>query len=638
MSRTGRALRGVPWLCLACALAPAVSARAEGPEEPVELDEVEVRTRRAEVSADPTAAATVVEASRFAGEAKGVAELVSTAPGVAVHDYGGLGQLSTVSIRGSTSDDVVVLLDGLPLNSAAGGGVDLSTIPKAWISRIEVVRGAEGASYGSGALGGVVNVVTRPAVAGSWSAQGTYGSFGTYSAGVDGAVGGQRWGLLAALAADGSDGQFPYLFSRTPVLGGGQVQLERDHNAARSGGLLLKGWVAFGEDRLDALAQLSGGRRDLPGWPYAVTPNDSQEDARLATVTRYLHLLGRGLQLSTELSGRYDRLDEKLEFLGGLTRQRDAAGNVKVSLEWLSGPSTLSASASVGGERLSADGLGAPRSRAQLAAALGEEVSLWQGALRVSPTLRVERVGGFQGWSGKLGAIAPLTGPLALRASAGRTFRVPSFSELYLQQGLFAPNPNLRPEEGVSGDLSLVADGELGVASLGVYAARYDDLIVWEPGSFPRYMAFNDDRALVDGLEAEVATTPLRRAFGLAFTGSYTYLDSETLRGEAAVLGKELPHRARHRAYGRVSFEEGALGGHFDAQYLGSEWQDTRNLQPIPAALTLGAGAQVRLFRRPDTFAQLEVRNLLDDRSLQDGFGYPLPGRMVLLTLRTGSP
>jgi iron complex outermembrane receptor protein len=625
-------------LLSACGLARALPARADAPEEPVLLDEVVVRSRRAEVSADPTAATTVVEASRFAGEAKGVAELVSTAPGVAVHDYGGLGQLATVSIRGSTSDDVVVLLDGLPLNSAAGGGVDLSTIPKAWISRIEVVRGAEGASYGSGALGGVVNVVTRPAVAGSWSAQGTYGSFGTYSAGADGAVGGERWGLLAAAAADGSGGRFPYLFSRTPVLGGGQVELQRDHNGARSGGLLLKGWAALGGDRIDGLLQLSGGHRELPGWPYAVTPNDTQDDARLALVTRYLHPLGRGLTLSTELSGRLDRLDARLEFLGGTTRQRDAAGAVKVGLEWLSGPSTLNASATVGGERLSADGLGGARSRAQLSAAVGEELSLWHGALRVSPTLRVERVGGFQGWSGKLGAIAPLGGPLALRASAGRTFRVPSFSELYLQQGLFAPNPNLRPEQGTSGDLSLVADGALGVASVGIYAARYDDLIVWEPGSFPRYMAFNDSRALVDGVEAEVATAPLRRALGLAATASYTYLDSQTLRGEAAVLGRELPHRSRHRAYGRVSLEEGILGGHVEVQYLGAQWQDTRNLQPIPSTLTFGAGAQVRLFRHPDTFAQLEVRNLLDDRSLQDGFGYPLPGRMVLATLRTGSP
>jgi vitamin B12 transporter len=55
---------------------------------------------------DETAATTVVDARQFAGEAKTVAELVTTAPGVAVNDYGGLGQLTTVSIRGSSADEV----------------------------------------------------------------------------------------------------------------------------------------------------------------------------------------------------------------------------------------------------------------------------------------------------------------------------------------------------------------------------------------------------------------------------------------------------------------------------------------------------------------------------------------------------
>jgi vitamin B12 transporter len=153
---------------------PVATAAGEAPADqpPVVMDEQVVRLPRAEASGDPLAAATVVEAARFAGEAKGVAELVSTAPGVAVSDYGGLGQLTTVSIRGSTANGVLVLLDGLPLNTAFGGAVDLSTIPAGWIDRIEVVRGAEGALYGPGALGGVVNVLTPRGRPGRWSAPG----------------------------------------------------------------------------------------------------------------------------------------------------------------------------------------------------------------------------------------------------------------------------------------------------------------------------------------------------------------------------------------------------------------------------------------------------------------------------------
>src|SRR5512139_1495 len=160
---------------------PTGAAPADASEEIVVVGQ----RRPGQTGRDPTAAATVVEAERFAGEAKGVAELVGTAPGVAVSGYGGLGQLATVSIRGSTSSGVLVLLDGLPLNTAAGGGVDLSTIPRAWISRIEIVRGAEGAHYGVGALGGVVNVVTRAAGAEGWSGELAGGSFETFSSSAD---------------------------------------------------------------------------------------------------------------------------------------------------------------------------------------------------------------------------------------------------------------------------------------------------------------------------------------------------------------------------------------------------------------------------------------------------------------------
>ena len=129
---------------------------------------------------------------------KTVAELVSTAPGVAVNQYGGLGQLATVSIRGSTADQVQVFLDGLPLNPGAGGGVDLSRIPRTWIERVEVVRGAEGARYGTGTLGGVLNIVTHPAASGAWAAEATAGSFDTFALSADGATGGERWGALGA--------------------------------------------------------------------------------------------------------------------------------------------------------------------------------------------------------------------------------------------------------------------------------------------------------------------------------------------------------------------------------------------------------------------------------------------------------
>jgi vitamin B12 transporter len=617
--------------------APALPPRADdgAPPKPSFGEEVEVVGKRPRgAAADPTAAATVVEASRFAGEAKSVAELVATAPGVAVNGYGGLGQLATVSIRGSTADQVPVFLDGLPLNTAAGGGVDLSRIPRAWIQRIEVVRGAEGAVYGAGTLGGAVNIVTRPVAPGSWSAEATAGSFRTVGSSASAATGGARWGLLGAVALDDTTGRFAFLFDPRPTLPGNDLEgRPRDHNAAFAAGGLAKLWTAVGDGRLDAALQLSGGARDLPGSPYRPTPNDAQDDARLGLVTRLDEPLGDALALTLDATARADRLTVRVSPFGE-ARQRDLAATAGARLAWSAGPSTLTLRASVGAERLSIEG-GARPGRETLSVGVSEELSLAGGRLRLVPALGWDTNGRDRGASAKLGAALRIAGPLSVRANAASTFRAPSFAELYLRQGLLAPNPALVPERAVTGDVAAVLDGRHGLASLGVFTSIARDLIVYEDTSFG-FSPFNDAKASSRGVEAEVATAPAG-PLALAASAAYTYLATETLRGGEDVLGKELPHRAKHRAYARLSGGMGPIEAHGELQYVGRAWLDTRNFNPVPQVFTVGLGASARVWRRPDVHLHVEARNLLDDRTLQDGFGNPLPGRMVLFTVRVAS-
>ena len=620
----------------ALALSFARLAVAEGEEDlPLHLPEVVVPLPPREAAGDATASATVVEAARFEGEAKGVAELVATAPGVAVHDYGGLGKLATVSIRGSSADAVTVLLDGLVLNTAFGGGVDLSSIPRHWIDRIEVVRGAEGARYGAGAMGGVVNVVTRRAAAGAWSAQAAGGSFGTFTLSGDAAAGGEGWTGLAAASLDATAGDFPYLDDRLPSAANNPLDPRvRENNAGRLGGLLLKGdWRGLG-GRFDALAQLSGARRRLPGWPAHATPDDRQEDGRAVAMVRHARRLGEGLSLSAEISGRLDRLDATLEEVPGEARQRGGAAGLRSEVTWLHGPGILTAGASAGLERIASESLGEARSRPELAAWIAEDVTFLGARLRVGPALRAERVADFGGLSAKLGATARLGGPFTARASAGRTFRAPSFAELYLEQGLLQPNPDLRPESAWSADAAVAVDGPAGFVSAGAFASLYQDLIVYEPGTERRLMPFNNAKASFRGLEIEAASAPLRELLGLSASVAYTFLQSETLRGGEQVLGREVSHRPRHRLYARLGVEGARAGAHAEVHWVSLQYQDAQSLVAIPETWLFSAGGFVRVLDRPDARLALEVKNLLDDRTLQDGFGNPLPSRAVMITVR----
>lgn len=88
-----------------------------------------------------------------------------------------------VSLQGLTSDQVLVLIDGLPITASTGSTVDLSQYMVGEVERIEVVKGATSAQYGSSAMGGVINVITRPVRAGvAGSATVDVGSYGEQNA------------------------------------------------------------------------------------------------------------------------------------------------------------------------------------------------------------------------------------------------------------------------------------------------------------------------------------------------------------------------------------------------------------------------------------------------------------------------
>ncbi|MBI3309790.1 MAG: TonB-dependent receptor [Serratia liquefaciens] len=107
----------------------------------------------------PTSVVTRDEIDRW--QAKSLTDVMRRLPGVDVSQNGGLGQASSLFIRGTNSSHVLVLIDGIRLNQAGvSGSSDLSQIPISLVQKIEFIRGPRSAVYGSDAIGGVVNIIT----------------------------------------------------------------------------------------------------------------------------------------------------------------------------------------------------------------------------------------------------------------------------------------------------------------------------------------------------------------------------------------------------------------------------------------------------------------------------------------------
>ena len=156
---------------LVAALPSSLLAQPSPPPGParVAADVVVSAEAAPEPSASLGAAATVIDESEIERtKASSLVDLLRTVPGLDVVQSGGPGGVTSLFLRGTSSTQTLVLVDGVPLNSPYFGGTDLSAVSTANVERIEVVRGPFSALYGSEAIGGVVRIFTRR-VRGRWS-------------------------------------------------------------------------------------------------------------------------------------------------------------------------------------------------------------------------------------------------------------------------------------------------------------------------------------------------------------------------------------------------------------------------------------------------------------------------------------
>jgi vitamin B12 transporter len=620
---------------LAGALVLALSLAAPAPSgesDAVTLPTVEVPVAPPEPepasSRTPTAAKSVLHLSQRQGEPTVAAELVAHAPGVSLQDRGGLLQTKTMALRGASSSGLLVLLDGVPLNGA-GGLTDLSRIPLALVERVEVLRGS-GAAFGSGALGGVVELVTHsPQSGGRAHGQLTVGSFGTTLAELSGSgamLGGS--GLLVLHGAR-SEGDFPYLFDEAPALDGNVLEPRRraNNDVLLGGGLAKLRRPLTAKLHLDLLAELASDARGLAGTVANPTTSTRHRSTRLLTSARLSRRLPSGEAFVRGFLREERSRFEVAQLLGPLQLER--AVGAEASARWLQGPHGLHARLEAGHESLG-ELAGQGPSRLRGSALFSDELLLADGALTLQPVLRVDQTGPVTGLGPQLGVELQLPQGFSARANAGQAHRAPSFLELYVRQGALMPNPDLRPERALFADLGLIRQRPRSRAALTGFYSLYEDLIAYE--YYPPFLSkpFNFAAARVYGLEAEGSARPWP---WLSASGAYTLLFSQNLRDDPRYYLKELPFRPRHRASGRLSAGPSFARARMELDVQSAQLMNRAATVALPARAVVNAGLTSRLpWPTGGLLASVDVKNLLDVAA-QDLDGYPLPGRAFYLTL-----
>lgn len=445
-----------------------------------------------------------------------LAELLNRAPGISISRNGSPGQTTTVRLRGAESDHTLVLLDGVRLNSPSTGLFDFGQIPVENIERIEVLRGPQSGLYGSEALGGVINIITRQG-SGPFATGGTL-EFGSQNTNKQ------------VMTAGGALKRGKLSFSATRLKSDGFFANEDYKNVGTS---LRYDLPTSKSGTLSFITRLEDARSGAPNQRVlAFDPNARAHSQNWTNSLQWQNEKEkRRDKISLGLFDRKYRYNNPVDAPGGSfdnNRFDDQDAQFEAQSALLRGAHTLT----LGGEyrrekaNLSFNSGGpfgpfsanfAPRRNNW---ALFAQDEFRRDKFSLVPSLRYENNEQFgSDINGRL-AGAYQMGNSRLKASIGTGFRAPTFNELYFPN---FGNPNLQPEQSTGLDFGFERPTKSGGRfEATLFYNRFRNLIGSDPNTF---LPANIDRATTKGVELYLSQ-PLAKNWTLIWNQTVQSVDS----------------------------------------------------------------------------------------------------------------
>jgi vitamin B12 transporter len=589
-----------------------------------QLGEVVVTATRDERVVEQTLSdVTVIDAQmiRRSGTAS-LPELLQTLGGIEISQNGSNGATSGVFVRGTKTSQTVVLLDGVRLENPTSGTANLEFLSLSSIDRIEIVRGPLSSLYGSGAMGGVIQIFTRQAgkafeptlSLGAGSLASSRAQFGV--SGSADAEGSTRYAI--GVSADRTAG---YEIS---MPGSPNFQQDRDGNAQRSANASLRQALPGGW-QMGANLLSTRGRVDYDdAWS---APQEAR--MRYGTSAASGFLKGRlAPSWQTEFSLGQTRIEYRFDAF------TFAPNADTVSMAWLNRVDLPVGRLLFGLEqmqqRLAGDGVVTgpyaylSDSRRTDSIFVGYELAAREHLFRVQA--RRDAIQAFG--SEPTGTIAygyQLTDRWLLRGSVASAFRAPTFDDLFSP---FGSNPDLRPERSRGVEAAAEYRREATLLRATAFASRIRDAI--ELDAF--YTPQNIESARVRGLSVDGS----QRLGRLTLRAAATLQDP---RGERLdpVSGETRESQLSRRARRYASFgADWQLG----AGRVGMNWLlQSRRLDSVGESVAgygvLHLNAAYPFSRRIEGFARLAN---LGDRVYQTASGYAMPPRSIFIGVRLRTP
>ena len=581
-----------------------------------ELDTIIVTaTRTARTADDSLASVSVITRQDIErSQAQSVQDLLRGVPGVSIANNGGAGKSTSLFLRGTESDHVLVLIDGVRAGSATSGQAAFQDIPIDQIERIEIVRGPRSSLYGSEAIGGVIQIFTRRGggeTAPRFSIGG--GSHGTFtsSAGVSGG-GADSWYNMALTHRQ--TGGINACRGKPSPGGAGCYVYEPDRDGYRNTAAVLRAGHRFGDGaEVDVHFMQADSYNEYDG----TTSNQSNGVQQVAGARATLRATDAWRMQFTVGQARDEADNYKNHvFSSRFNTERDSASwqnDINLDAQQL-----LTLGLDYQDDRIDSTTVYKLRSRDDKGAFV--QYQGFFGAHNLQASVRRDDNAQFGGKNtGNVAWGYAFNEGLRLFTSYGSAFKAPTFNELYYPG---YGNANLKPEQARSFELGLSGKGALGRWSISAFRTQVEELIAYDS----TLLAPNNiDHARIVGVETTAAT----RVAGWDVNAGLTLLDPEQQGGKYD--GMLLPRRAKQSARFGLERDFGAYRLGATVLAAGRRYDDLANKQKLDGYATLDLRAEYRPAK--DWRVQALLENLFD-KDYETAYLYNQPGRGLYLTLR----
>lgn len=595
-----------------------------------------------------------------------VADVLLASPGVAVERTGAYGGVTSVYVRGGESNYNKVLLDGIPLNEP-GGTFNFNNATSENLERIEIVRGAQSALFGSDAMSSVIHLVTaraRPGtpIQGSVSAEG--GSFGTgrFTGAVRGA--GERTDYSIGIAHYTTNNDVPNNeFRNTTVSGSAGSQLTSTASlravfraeVGRSG---VPGQTSFGRPDMDAFFD----RRDIVGgatFSQELSPKLRHQATYGLASTRQQ---STNLLLDEPYTPAFDGRLAPFEFFDFAYDSRSDLHRHYASYQadWfpiqgdtVAGTQHLTLAGDWDGERgtlrdeLAADETTASRDNVGFSI---QHQALWRN-VSASAGVRFEHNASFGNAAVPRGSIAVVAhrstgviGQTRLKASAGTGIKEPTLIQSFSRNDFFLGNSDLEPERSRTVDAGIEQRFAHDRVKLDLtwFDNHYRDIISTRTLSFnpfrSQYFNIGESKARGFELTGEVApAVAVHARFGYTLTASEV-TDSEAADNTVFAIGNWLFRRPRHSGFAEVSWTDKRISLDLFGSIVGQRVDsDFSSLEPPMTVNTRHTRWDVRAsYEISRGLAVTAAIDNLANARYMEPLGYPALGRAVRVGIRTG--